>query len=66
MDGFDKRWYKGGLLGDVLYLDWGDECKNLHMRSSHCGSAVTNPVSIHDDASSISGPAQWVKDPALP
>ena len=30
--------------------------------SSHCGSVVTNPTSIHEDAGLIPDLVQWVKD----
>ena len=41
------------------------EVKMCTFRSSHCGSVVTNPTSIHEDAGLIPGLAQRVKDPGL-
>ena len=35
------------------------------VRSSWCGSVVTNLTGIHEDVGLIPGPAQWVKNPAL-
>ena len=32
------------------------------MRSSHCGSVVMNPISIHEDEGFIHGFAQWIKE----
>ena len=40
--------------------------KEKRLGSSHHGSVVTNPTSIHEDAGSIAGLTVWVKDPALP
>ena len=34
--------------------------------SFHCGWAVMNPTTIHENVGSIPGPAQWVKFPASP
>ena len=38
----------------------------LSGKSSHCGSAVTNPTSIHEDGGLIPVLAQAVKDLVLP
>ena len=47
------------IHGSIVY-------KKLRLRwSSHCGSALINPTSIHEGMRSIPGLAQWVKDLAL-
>ena len=57
------------VLGLLLSLDLHSPFtfpnKNFHTRISHCGSAKMNLISIHEDAGSIPGLAQWVKNLAL-
>ena len=50
--------------GIVLCLEQG--ILKFNSESSHCGSAETNLTSIREDAGSIPGLTQWVKDSALP
>ena len=40
--------------------------KVINKQSSHCGSAVMNPTSVHEDADLIPGLAEWVRDPVFP
>ena len=46
---------------EILQIQAADD--NQPPRSSHCGSVVMNPTSIHENSGLIPGLAQWVKDP---
>ena len=44
---------------------WGQGTKELHLRSSCCGSAEMNLTTLSEDAGWIPGPPQWVQGSAI-
>ena len=50
----------------ILLLGVSSKRNTQHLGSSHCGIAEMNLTSIHEDAGSIPGLAQWAGDLALP
>ena len=39
------------------------QSEDVGLERSRCGSAMARPTSVHDDAGSVLGLAQWAKDP---
>ena len=62
-----KQASSGSMALAVLILDWLNRkdmmwaLRRINKRNSCCGSAITNPTRIHEDAGLIPGPALWVK-----
>ena len=52
----DKKTKKKNIY-IYIYFSWGSSC---------FGAIEMNSTSIHENVGSLSGLAQWVKDPALP
>ena len=58
-------WGSPFTCSEPCFPHFQSDIKNSCFRSSHYGSVVTSPTSIHEDVGSIPGHTQWVKDPVL-
>ena len=62
----DKQSSYPWLHERVQNKDAKDDLKAQEKGSSHCGSAVTKPTSIHEEVGLTPGLTQWVKHLAFP
>ena len=63
---FSLTYPNGSVYNDTIVMDIFEKPVKGIAQEFSCSAAETNLSSIHEDAGSIPGLAQWVKDLVLP